>query len=171
MPEQGREKVRIGDITLQGPVPNQKCPACANSNAIFKEIVTFPYTLNDALSDHAFGVSPWWGLLIPRRRTRMRCSICNCQFPGRWPGWARFLAWGLTLSVLGLGNLWAYRQWPQLWPMLRAWWQSDPLVVLVVGGVAGTALVVILVVAAYPRRKPGKWPQSSAISKTPPPAP
>jgi hypothetical protein len=167
MPDQGRDKVRIGDITLQGPVPNQQCPACGNANAIFKEIVTFPITHEDE-----FGAPPSWALLIPRRRTRMRCGHCNCQFPARWPDWLRFLAWGLVLSVLGLGGLWTYQQWPQLGPLLLGWWQTDPLVVLVVGGVLATALLVILIVVVYPRRKPGKWPRQPApISTTRPPAP
>ena len=155
MSEQGRDKVRIGDVTLQGPVPNQQCPSCGNANAIFKEVVTFPYSLDSALSDDAFEISPLWGLFVPRRRTRMRCGACNCQFPGRWSSWVRLLAWGLVLSTLGLVGLWGYQQWAQLCRMLRAWWRSDPLVVLVATGVVATAIFVTLVVAVYPRRKPG----------------
>ena len=131
----GRKTVVVGGITIQGPVAGQRCPACGNIDTIFREVVP--------------------------HRTRMRCGECNCQFPGQWPSWLRFLASGAFLSMLALAGLWGYQQRAQLLAWLMAWWQRDPALVAVLGGVAVTAVLVALLVAVYPRRKlsvnqPGK---------------
>jgi hypothetical protein len=153
MARERRQSVVVGDTRLVGPIPHQRCPACGNTVTIFKETTTYPYTLHDALSDHAFGISPWWGLLFPRRRTRLRCAQCNCQFPARWHPATRLFAQSLALAATGALVLWAYPHRTQLWGWLLKLLQSDPLVVLVVGGVAATALLVIIIVVAYPRRR------------------
>jgi len=47
---------------------------------------------------------------------------------------------------------WAYSNRAQLWAWLLSQWKTDPLMFLVIGVASATGLLVILIVAAYPRR-------------------
>jgi hypothetical protein len=147
------DSIKIGDTVFVGPVCGQCCPACGDTESIFKETQTFPYTLNDALADHALGISPWWGLLFPRRRTRMRCGKCNCLFPRRWPGWARLLCWGVVIGAAAAGLVLVYPIRLRIWAWLNDWCGHNPMVALTLGGVLLTGMFTMFLVASYPSRR------------------
>lgn len=144
--------VTVGDTRLQGPIRNQRCPACGNADSIFRETLTLEYTVHDALEDHAIGVPPWWRILFPPRRTRMRCGKCNCLFPARWATWARLLAWGALGAALAITAPIAYAHRAVLWSRAVDWCQHNPYVALAIAAVTLTAAFTILLVIAYPTR-------------------
>jgi hypothetical protein len=146
--------ITIADTRLQGPVPNHRCPACGNIDSIFRETLTFPATVDDVLSDHAIGISLWWRILFPPKRTRMRCAKCNCLFPGRWPVWARLLAWSLFCAAIAGAILSVYAHRAYLWSVVAPWCQRNPYPALAIAAVLCTAVFTVLLVVAYPRRHP-----------------
>jgi hypothetical protein len=145
--------ITVEDTRLQGPVPNQRCPACGNADSIFKETLTFPYTVDDALADRVQGISPWWRIVLPHRRTRMRCGKCHCMFPGRWPALIRLVLWGLLLAAVAAGALLAYPRRAQIMTWIADWFRNSPLVALTVAAVVLMSLFTILLVVLYPARK------------------
>src|SRR5262245_40385217 len=140
--------VTIGDTRLQGPVPDHRCPACGNIDSIFRETLTFPATAHDVLADHAIGITPWWRILFPPKRTRMRCGNCNCLFPTRWPTWARLLAWGAFCAGLAVAIVLVYPHRATIWTLAIDWCQRNPYPALALGAVALTAAFAILLVIA-----------------------
>lgn len=148
-----RYRTTIGNTELEGPVDNERCPACGNTDSIYKETDREPYTPVEIALRSAFLLINLFSLLVPRATVRMRCAQCDCRFPGRLSGAIKFLIALGVCAVLAIAGAiaWYFRAYITYWAQTQ--WQANPAFLVTIASILGTALILIAFVAIYPSPK------------------
>jgi hypothetical protein len=152
--DQERYRTTIGNTIIDGPVHNERCPACGNADSIYRETDRPTYTLERAAADAMLGTPMLVGMLLARPTIRMRCAECDCRFPGRMSPVTRALIVLLLLAVVTIVAWIAYLYRAPIKAWLIDQWHQNPPLFIGMASVLGSAVLLISFVVLYPSRKP-----------------
>jgi hypothetical protein len=145
-----RQRARIGGLTIEGPVEGC-CPACGNVGSIYRETEGAAAGLGQrsrGLVGRTFEVV---GDVLGSGTVRLRCAKCDCRFPapsGIAGRVLKIVALGVAMAVVEL-LLVTYHV------PVRAWIARNPMILFIIGGFVGSALVLIACVRMYKVGRPG----------------